>query len=247
VENGTSLDQLPDDEAATGFAKLGQPVIGAGKLGVHVGDGVDAVAPAPVRAGAAGVDALVADPAALHKFLLHQEPAVQLGVQLVRAPHGDVFAVVEGHADRLLQFQVAARLGVELPRVDVQRRRHPTDRLHFAHLARPARDFRRPHDRGPGVRVPRHVGGPLGAEHEDVEPLAGGGVGGDGAAGDIVERREGLGVAGAAGGDADEQGGPHPANDGAVHDSGPVGRAPLCAVVLHRPIAAGSSTEPIRP
>src|SRR5262249_4532035 len=74
------LEQLPDDEAAAGLAEPAQPVVVPLELRVHVGDGVDAVAPGAVGPLAERVDALVADPAALHERLLEQEPAVQAGV-----------------------------------------------------------------------------------------------------------------------------------------------------------------------
>ena len=90
--------------------------------------------PLPSAPAPDGVDALVADPAALHERLLHEAPAVPLRVNLVRPPHRDLLAVAQDHAERLVQFQVAARLRCELPRVDLQARRHPADGVDLGHL-----------------------------------------------------------------------------------------------------------------
>src|SRR5262249_50959693 len=104
------LEQLPDDEFAAGLAESEQPVVIALELRVHVGDGVDAIAPAAVRSLADRVDALIADPAALHELLLEQEPAVKTGANLVWSPHGDMLAEAERHANGFVQLQVSPRL-----------------------------------------------------------------------------------------------------------------------------------------
>src|SRR5262245_19671957 len=85
--------ETADDVQAGRVAEIGEWVAAAVEDGVHVRDGVDAVAAGAVRGLADRVDALIADPARFHERLLHREPVRESRPDLVRAPERNAFPV----------------------------------------------------------------------------------------------------------------------------------------------------------